>query len=130
MNENNELLLKHWQSTKTKKDYKSIICECNADAINFICKCRFKIKNVSVPCEVEALILFEKVLEILCNKATPDKRRRRTIASTKGIRLFKMISRPISSFFTQRLLKSLLLNQKRTTLNNNPKRWKFQTMQQ
>ena len=129
MNEKNELTLKHWQSTKTKKDYKSIICECNADAINFISKCRVKVINGSVPCEDEALIIFKKVSKILCNKASPDKRRRSTIASTKGIRLLKVISGPISSFFTQRLLKNLPLNQTRTTLNKNPKRWKFQTIQ-
>ena len=38
-----------------------------------------------MPCEVEALIPYEKELRTLCNKATPDKRR--TLASTKGIKI-------------------------------------------
>ena len=82
------------------QDYKSFICQCNDDAIKFICKCAVNTINGNGPCEVQTVIPFEKELRTLCNKATPNKRRRRTLASAKGVKLLKVISRPISSYFT------------------------------
>ena len=77
------------------KDYKSFICECNDGAFKFIRECAVNIINGNVLCEVEALVSFDKELRIFCNKAIRAKIRRRTVASTKRIKLLKVTSRPI-----------------------------------
>ena len=99
MNEKDAHTLKLWQNRKTKKDYKKFLCQCDPNAITFLCECALNIVNGNVPVNIRKLYPFESQLKILCRNKTSNNKRRKTLCSVKGIKLLQQISRPISLYF-------------------------------
>ena len=94
-------ILKHWQQRKKKKDLLHVLRDCDRHEIEFLCECALNIVNGNIPFNVDKLTPFEKQMKILCEPQTTDRKRRKVLSSTKGLKLLELISRPCYCYLSE-----------------------------